>query len=229
MARRLALVTGLIGLLLLAVLLLVPFAGKERLFFGTVPQPDPVSAVTLVPLRGGQEACFDEAVIDPRSEVAQFRVGTYGRPSQPLELTISGDGYRAAATVAAADYDDNELQEIPLTPPREATEVSICIANAGSARVALYGTADRAKTRSQTKVDGRRSPANPLLRFVEAKPATLTDRLGTIADRVEVFRPPFIAAWMLWTLLALVVVGVPVAIVVALQRALREDERAENL
>ncbi len=51
MARRLALVAGLIGLLLLALLLLVPFGGKERRFFGTVPRPDPVSAITLVPLK----------------------------------------------------------------------------------------------------------------------------------------------------------------------------------
>ncbi|MDO8210007.1 hypothetical protein [Conexibacter sp. CPCC 206217] len=224
MARRAALLAGLLGLVLIAVLLLLPFATEDRQLYGTFPQPDAVAAVTLVGLRGGQRACLDEAVVDPHSEVAQLRVGTYGRPAQPLRLTLTGDGYRQTVAIPASGYGDNELLAIPVTPPAAPVEVVICLANEGSRRVALYGTADRAKTRSTTRIDGVRQAANPAIRFAEARPASLADRVSTLADRIEVFRPSLLSGWMLWLLLALVVVGVPAGAVLALDRALRDDE-----
>lgn len=222
--RRAALLAGLIGLVLIAVLLLVPFATKDRLLFGTFPQPQPVTEVALVELDGGQRACLDEAVVDEHSEVAQFRVGTYGRPSQPLRLTLTGAGYRDAVGIRAADYADNDLLAVPVDAPDRATEVEICLANDGRRRVALYASADRTKTRSTTRMDGRAQDANFSIWFTEAAPASLADRAGTILERMEAFRPGFISTWMLWTLLALVVVGMPVALVLALDRALRDDE-----
>lgn len=225
MARRAALIAGAGAALLLVVLLIVPFVTRERRFSGTFPQPEAVAEVSLVRLRGAERACLSSAVVDERSEIAQLRVGTFGRATQPLRLTIAGEGYRQDIAIPAGDWQENELMSIPLEAPPEPVETRICVENAGRRPIALYGTADRAKTRSVTKVDGAAVPANFAIRFAEAENASFAARAGDVFERIEVFRPGVVSAWMLWVVAVLTAVGVPVAVFFALVRGLRDDER----
>ena len=132
--RRFGVVLGLMLLVGAAVAWGVPFLTDERDYVAVTPQPDPLFSVALVPLRGGQEACMDNAVLDPLSEQARFRVGTFRRDPVPLELTVRGSSYRAQAFLPA-DYADSEVLRVPIPAPEREVEATICIRNAGSWRV----------------------------------------------------------------------------------------------
>ena len=81
--RRAALAGGLIVLLLGALVVARPFLTRDRGLLATTPQPSPLTAVAAVTLRGGEQACLDQAVLDDRSEQARFSVGTFGRRPRP--------------------------------------------------------------------------------------------------------------------------------------------------
>jgi hypothetical protein len=217
---RLALAVGLVLLVAAALAWGVPYLTGERDYVAVTPQPDPLFEVALLPLRGGQVACMDDAVLDPRSEQARFKVGTYFRPPVPLELTIAGGSYTEHVSVPA-DYRDSEVIRVPIRPPARETAVSICIRNLSDRRVALYASADRTNSRSQVLVDGRRVVPDFGIVFYEREPASILERLPTSVERATVFRGPLTPA-LLWIVLALFVVGTPLGVLVALVRSLRD-------
>lgn len=219
---RLVLVLGLVLLAAAGVAWGIPYLTGERDYVAVTPQPDPLFEVALLPLRGGQVACMDDAVLDTHSEQARFKVGTYFRPPVPLELTIAGGSYTEHVSVPA-DYRDSEVIRVPIDPPPEETAASICIRNRGERRVALYASADRTNSRSQVLVDGRPVGADFGIVFYEREPASILDRLPTSVERATVFRGP-LTADLLWVLLALFVVGTPLGVLLALAWSLRGDD-----
>jgi hypothetical protein len=219
--RRLALVIGLAALVAAGVVWGIPFLSDERDYVAVTPQPDPLVEVSLIPLRGGQVACMDDAVLDTRSEEARFRVGTNFGPPVPLDLTITGGGYTERLEVPAT-YRDSEVIRVPIEPPARETAVSICIRNRGDRRVALYGAADRTNSRSQVRVDGRPVTPDFGIVFYEREPASIADRLPTAIQRATVFRGP-LSADLLWVVLVLFVVGTPLGVLLALVWSVRDD------
>ena len=218
---RLALVVGLVALAAAAVAWGVPYLTGDRDYVAVTPQPDPLYEVALVPLRSGQVACMDDAVVDPRSEQARFRVGTFEGPPVPLELTLAGGAYTEHVDVPA-EYRDSEVIRVPVDPPREETAVSVCIRNAGDRRVALYASADRTNSRSQVRVDGRPVVPDFGIVFYEREPASILDRLPTSVERATVFRGP-LSEDLLWVVLLLFAIGTPLGVMVALALSLRGD------
>jgi hypothetical protein len=218
--RRVAIALGLVALLAAGLAWGVPFLTGERDYVAVTPQPDPLFTVSLIPLRGGQVACMDDAVLDPRSEEARFKVGTYFRPPVPLELTIAGDSYTEHRTIS--EYEDSEVIRVPIDPPEEETAVSVCIRNLGDRRIALYAAADRTNSRSTVFVDGTPAPADFGIVFYEREPVSVLDRLPTSVERATVFRGP-VTTDILWILLALMVVGVPAGILLAFGLSLRNE------
>jgi hypothetical protein len=218
--RRLALVLGLVLLVGAGLAWGVPYLTDERDYAAVTPQPDPLFEVALLPLRGGQVACMDDAVLDPRSEQARFRVGTYFRPPVPLELTIAGGSYTERVAVPA-DYRDSEVIRVRIDPPAEAVAASICIRNLGGRRVALYASADRTNSRSTVFVDGRRVVPDFGIVFYEREPASILERLPTSVERATVLRGP-LTPGLLWVMLGLLVIGVPVGVLLAFARSLRD-------
>ena len=218
--RRVALGLALVALLAAGLAWGVPYLTGERDYVAVTPQPDPLFVVSLIPLRSGQVACMDDAVLDPRSEQARFKVGTFFRPPVPLELTIAGGSYTERVRIPAT-YRDSEVIRVPVRPPAEETAVSICIRNLGERRIALYAAADRTNSRSTVFVDGRQVVPDFGITFYEREPASILDRLSTSVERATVFRGPLTTA-LLWTLLLLFVVGTPAGVLLALAWALRD-------
>jgi hypothetical protein len=218
--RRVALVVGLVALLAAGVAWGVQYLTDKRDYVAVTPQPDPLFTVSLIPLRGGQVACMDDAVLDPRSEQARFKVGTYFGPPVPLELTIAGGSYTEHVSVPPT-YRDSEIIRVPVRPPAEETAVSICIRSLGKRRVALYAAGDRTNSRSNVLVDGRPVVPDFGIVFYEREPASILDRLSTSVERATVFRGPLTTA-VLGALLLLFVVGTPVGVLFALVWALRD-------
>ena len=220
--RRSAIVLGLVLLLAAGLAWGVPYLTHERDYVAVTPQPDPLFETALVPLRGGQVACMSDAVLDPRSEEARFRVGTYFRPPVPLELTIAGGSYTEHRSIS--DYEDSQVIRVPIDPPAQEAVVSICIRNAGDRRVALLASADRTNSRSKVFVDGTQVGADFGMVFYEREPASILERLPTSVERATVFRGP-LTADVLWVLIALVVVGTPAGVLLAFVWSLRGEDR----
>jgi hypothetical protein len=221
--RRVALVLGLAALAAGALAWVVPYLTRDRDYAAVTPQPDPLVRQSTIALPGGAQACMDRAVVDPRSEQARIRVGTFGSPGVPLELTVRGAGYRASARVPGG-YADSAPLSVPVQPPARPVEATICIRNLSERRVALYASDDRTNSRSRVRVDGRPVPEDFVVTFYERRPASIADRLPTAFERASAFRP-LVAPWILWAVLGLFAVGMPLGILWALVDALPRDRR----
>lgn len=201
---------GLALLVAAALIWAVPFLTEDREYPAVTPQPDPLFVQSSLALGGGEEACVREVVLDPHSEVAHVRASTPGPRPMPLELML---GYGATARVAP-QYADHELVAVPVRPPDEAVATTICVRNAGAARVELAASEDRTNARRPTTVAGAAVPQNFVLLFSEREPRSIGERLPVSLERASAFRP-IVSPWLLWPLLALFVIGVPLAVVTA--------------
>jgi hypothetical protein len=220
--RRLAFATGLALLVAAAAVWGLPYLTHGRDYFATTPQPDPLYKVATIPLRPGQRACLDRAVVDHYSEQARLLVGTYRRAAEPLVLSLNGAGYHAAARVPAT-YADSRPFEVAVRPPARPVEVTICVRNAGARRVALYAANDRSKSRSRTRVDGRRVAPDFDIRFTERRPVSILKRLPVSLRRASAFRFFGVAPATLWPLLLLFAIGVPLAVLVTFARSVTPE------
>ncbi|HTA32100.1 MAG TPA: hypothetical protein VK721_01625 [Solirubrobacteraceae bacterium] len=217
-----ALLTALGGGVVLVVLLLawiLPALDSSRRIATEVPQPPPLQSVSLVEIPGGQQACSDQIGLLPGAQVAQMRIGTYGKAPAPLLFALTGPDYRQTIPVAPS-YVDNGLLEIAFKGSAQALEGSVCLTNLGRTPVALYAAAGRGESRSSTTVDGHLWPANFDLAFYAAKRQSLLDDAGTIMRRLRLFHA-HVGLGLLWVLALLLVIGVPLAAVATLTSASR--------
>jgi hypothetical protein len=212
-----ALLTALGGGVVLTVLLFVlilPALDSSRRIATEVPQPPPLQSVALVEVPAGQQACSDQIGLLPGRQVAEMRIGTYGKTPAPLRLALSAPGYRQTISVAPS-YVDNGLLDVAFDGPATALEGTVCLTNLGRTPVALYAAAGHSESRSTTTVDGRLWPANFDLAFYAAKRQSLLDDAGTIMRRLRLFHA-HVGLGLLWALALLFVIGVPVAAVATL-------------
>jgi hypothetical protein len=220
--RRVALATGLASLVAAAVIWGLPYLAHQRHdYYATTPQPKPLYTASTVQLNPRQRACLDRAVVDRYSDQARLLVYLGGQPAVPLELSLTGRGYRAAARVPATYADSSPIQ-VPVRPPASPVEVTICVRNAGTRSVALFASNDRTKSRSQTRVDGRPVPANFDVVFTERVPVSIAKRLPASLQRASAFRLFGVSPVTLWPLLILFAVGVPLAVLLTFVRSLPE-------
>ena len=221
MRKWVALGAGAVGAAVVGLAIVYPFLRDARPFPATNPQPQPLFETSLIPLKAGQEACMSGGVIDEHSEVAYTRIGTRGKPPQPLLLSLSAPGYAWQARHPAS-YRDSDLVTFPVEPPEEPKRVAICLRNEGSRVIDLYAAADRTRTRNDTFVDEEHVAPNFVIWFTEQFQHSFAGRSPTIAQRIATFRPG--GPWVPWTLIILFLAGVPLALVLALGRAGMEDE-----
>jgi hypothetical protein len=221
--RRAALGGGLLALVIGFVAFVYPFLTRERDFLATTPQPPALTAVSLVELKAGEQACLDKAVVDEHAGRALITVGTYGRPPAPLRLSITGRGLREVRRVPPT-YAENLTFTVPVDPPDQAVVTTICIRNDGRRKIALYGDAERT-SRSTTRVDGKPVPANFAIAFAERKHHTLLERLPLAVERMQAFRPD--VTWLAWLVAVLFVIGMPLAAVWALAAGAHADEERD--
>ena len=200
----------------------LPYLTRDRdHYYATTPQPKPLVTATTVPLRPGQRACLDRAVVDHYSDQARLLVYTHGQPAQPLELSLRGPGYSAAARVPAT-YADSRPIEVAVRPPAHPVETTICVRNAGTRRIALFASDDRTHSRSRDRVDGRPVAPNFDIVFTERRPVSILERLPASVRRAGTFRFFGVAPLTLWPLLILFAVGLPLAVLLTYTSTLAE-------
>lgn len=220
LAGRASLLTALGAGAVLVVLLLaliLPALQQSRRIATEVPQPPPLKSVALVEIPGGQQACANEIGLLPGRQVAEMRIGTYGRAPSPLLFVLTAPGYRETVSVPPS-YVNNGLLDVAFDGPAKVLEGSVCVTNEGRTPVALYAAAERSKSRSTTTVDGRLWPANFDLAFYAAKPRSLLADFATIMRRLRLFHA-HVGLGLLWALAILFAIGVPLAAVAALTSA----------
>lgn len=207
--------------------LLVTGATRESPLAFTLGVAPSGPSLVLAP---GQVAC--QAPIDvPEGagfDAVTAPVGTYRRSGPALTVTVRelpGGAPLARGTLPGGYADisaQQPVQRIRLsgTVPGAST-VAVCIANRGARRAAVYGNADVAAPTSTLTKDGKPAGADLSLRF-ERRPQSVLSQFGRIADRAALFRPGWVGAWTYWLLAALVALGVPVLLALALRSATRD-------
>jgi hypothetical protein len=222
----LAVLAGLAVILFGALAWWRPFLTDDRVYLASIPQPAALYSAPPIDLRPGDNVCIGPVVMDTYSELASFRVGTFGRPGTPLELTITGNGYRHAAR-SPGGYADASLVQVPVPAPRQDTLVRICFENPGRRSVTIYGADDRTRKPTTVTRNGTEITAAPHIAFYEAKPVSIADRLPTTFARMDRFRPGFMGPWLFWPLAVLCVVGLPLGALWVLWRGVADEEEDE--
>jgi hypothetical protein len=205
-----------------AIVLFVAWATKDRTMLVAVPQPGPLTTVETIAIRPGQEVCLRGVTFVPDGEVALVRVGTVGKPGQPLTAIARAPGYSAEGSVSA-DWVDNQMLSFPLDPPDEAVRGTFCVRNDGRRTVHPYAAGD-AHTPAETYVDGRRVEPNLQLAFAREGPTSFAERAGDIVAWVTLFRPGVVVPALIWVLLVLTLLALTAGVVWTMWRALGEPD-----
>ncbi|MBX5442629.1 MAG: hypothetical protein IRZ32_14020 [Solirubrobacteraceae bacterium] len=220
---RRAAIAGATVVLVLGFLLVVrPFVAEQRPTPASIPSPASVTGLDTVPLQKGHPVCFTDVVAEAHAERFSFRVSTPFGPTPELRVTIRGGGYDYTATIPPG-LQDGQAAEAAIPAPLRDIPVEVCIRSRGEPLIGLYAANDRARSRSTAVIDGEDTNKSVWFSFEEPRWHAITERVGLTIDRMTVFRPGYVTRGLLWVLAALFVFGVPVAIVWAYVRALRED------
>jgi hypothetical protein len=189
-AAGLALVAGLV-----LVLLLLP--GQRRAGSNYVPEFGPVTQ-----LRGAAEHCEHGQLVPEDTAALDLRVGTYGRPTPRIEVSVTapGSGVVSRGVLAAGRREGRVL--VPMKRvEKTVVGADVCIHTGPGARTVLYGRA-----------------ANVRLAWLRPDSESRLSFLPTIAHRLGLAKLNPLGSWLL-PFLALVLAG---AWFVALRTVLRE-------
>ena len=163
------------------------------------------------PLNPGQEVC--QAPIDVPDEFSkvQMKVGTLGRPGQPLAVTVREfpGGATLARGTLPGGYADNQNQTVALQSVSGGRRVSVCVRDAGRRPVALYGGAGAAARTSAARIGARNLGTDLTLVFKRDEDSSVLSLLPEMFERASLFHPGWAGPWLFWTLLAAMVLGVP--------------------
>jgi hypothetical protein len=220
-----ALVTVLVGLILFT-----PYLAAKRRWRASVAAATAVNsrlfATAPAYIPAHQQACASAVTVTPSSGIAAFQLAaTPGTENQswPLELTLSGPAYRAAASIEVPGGVSGR-QDFQIRPPKRALLASACVRNNGHTPVALEETAGAfTNPRSRLAIDGKRAPGELMLTFYERKPRSRLTHLGAVVEHASNLTDRLVPGWLIWLLLALTLIGIPVGIIAALHGSLRED------
>jgi hypothetical protein len=195
----------------------IPFVTHKRDQPAAVPDPPPLKRVALDAVPPGASICMSDIAIEQHSQEARFQVGTFGKRGPPLDVVVTGAGYRAGAH-ARGGYADNAVQSLPIRPPSTDQLVRVCVRNGGSDKIALYAANDSARSRARVDVDGKQLRATPALAFYEASDRSIAERMPASVERMSTFRGPLGHEWLIWLVLIAFVVVLPLGIGAALWR-----------
>jgi hypothetical protein len=230
--RRAAVLGALVVFALGALFVVRPFVATQRDQPAEIVSPASLSQTDVVPLARRHPVCFANAVIEHHSEIIRFKVYSPTGPAPALAVHIVGPGYDYTAQIPAGTPDNTLVSAAVPAAPTD-LPVEVCFTSRGKPAIALFASNDRTRSRSIASVDGTptgngmTSGRSVWFGFYEATPKAITERVPATLSRMTVFRPGYVTRGVLWVLLVLLVVGVPVGIVWAYQRALRDDERTE--
>lgn len=162
-------------------------------------------------VKPGEVLCQSHELVPAGVRYLGIEIGTYGAPGPPLRTTVRrGRRDLLAAGSLAAGWRQG-ITRLPLgaTTKRALTDVEICIANRGPARLAFAGVpiGDRDGV---SRVDGRASRGRVRIEYFNGQATSAWSLADTAASRMGFGRGLWdgLAPWLA---LALVVLGVAAA------------------
>ena len=131
-----------------------PYLEQKQFAVSEVPASPALVAVTEFTLPAHQSACMKSVAVVPTSRVAEFRLQPADpRGGPPIELELSGAGYRSEAQVPGG-YPAGTIA-VPIKPPTRALIGMACFVNRGNTVTRLAGSAEaRTISRSAMTIDG---------------------------------------------------------------------------
>jgi hypothetical protein len=221
MRRRAVIAFGLV-VLVAALAATVLGATERRTLAFTLSVPPQAGLIVLHP---SQRACQRPISVAAGFDAVQPQLGTFRRSGPALAVTVERtSGQVLAQGRLAGGYADVARPSIPVGHVPGGGSVAVCIRNEGTRKVALYGSADAASPTSTALLDGKPTGFDAALIFRDAHPHSTLAVLPAMFDRASLFRAGWIGAWLYWTLLVVVVVGVPLLLGWALFLALRSAQ-----
>ncbi|MBS1868509.1 MAG: hypothetical protein JSS99_02500 [Actinobacteria bacterium] len=220
--HRAALAAGLLlaVVLVVAAIWFVPWLTRAGEATSSTPVRTELLAPHAIVLRAGQRACVASVPFEPRGRVAQVTIARAARVPTRLALeTSAGGGYRASALARVPARYAGTL-DVPFAPPPRSTIGTLCVRNPGPRTVALAGTVHPwAIVRPRMTLDAQPVAEAFTLTLHEASRRSLLARVPQLVDRATALGAA--GPWLLWLLIALLVVGLPAAVTAALWLALR--------
>ena len=214
---------ALIGVLAVGLLALLAFGllkGSSLVYtLGVAPQ-GPVAQ-----LAPGSRAC--QGVIELPDGATYDRVGIYpssaGGRAPAVDVTIRppaggaaiaegtlAGGYRAGSPPA--------LRRVDVGKQRRDGPITVCFENAGRRELQLWGTGAIASPSTSATIDGKPKNFDHGITF-ERGSRSLVAQLPDIAERASVFHPQWVSPLAYALLAALVLIGGPALLILAVRRA----------
>src|ERR1700741_3657628 len=102
MASRRVVLIALAAFVLIAAVLWIPWATKDRVVTAATPVPPALFGYTPAPLKAGQTGCIQTVTFDSQTQIGEIALATNGKPGPALAITAKAPGgYSATSHVAA--------------------------------------------------------------------------------------------------------------------------------
>lgn len=204
-----------------AAALFMPSLVRKRELVAATPSPRPLFTVTPIDIAAGEQLCVSDVTIPADAEELRFQIASRLAPGPALDLRLSAAGYHERLSVPPG-YPDGASITVPLRPPGATRLGRVCLSHDGPGDVALTGTTeDRTLSRPRGTLAGEPLAADTYLVFFERERGSALAHTPQILERMSAFRPRVVGPWLLWPLLALVTMGVPGGVLLAVLRATR--------
>jgi hypothetical protein len=198
---------GLLGLLAVA-------GGDQRdLAFTTGVVP----TIPAAGLRPGAQVCQTNVIVPTSFTRVRIKAGSPGGPGQPLEVQVRDESNaRIAGGRIPGGYPYTTEQSARVGEVAAGRRVAVCVVNAGTRRVQIFGNTDVASLPTSAYVGGKLLKTDVTLVYLRDHDRSMLSWLPDVFDRAAVFRPGWVGPWVYWLLTALAVVGVPALLARAL-------------
>jgi hypothetical protein len=208
----------------LVALLVTSAADERQTAFTLGVRPAEVAAV----LGPGRQACQTPVAVAERFAAVRFQVGTFFRPGPELAVSVRSARGGTALTGGRlrAGYRDNSQPIVRLGGGvAKGRRVAVCIRNIDGHRAALYGGVDAAARHSTAIANGSPLHADLMLLFLRARSRSALSLIPTIFERASLFHPGWVGPWTFWLLLALLTLGVPLLLLLAVCTPADEEDQ----
>jgi hypothetical protein len=125
-----------------------------------------------------------------------------------------------------AGYPDVSQPVVVVGSVRGEQRAEVCLTNVGLHRLALYGNAAAAAPVSDARLGNRALETDLTLVFERGESRSMLSLLPDVFNRASLFRPGWVGTWTFWVLTALLLVGVPVLLALAMAR-MREPQEPD--
>jgi hypothetical protein len=177
-------------------------------------------AFPLAPVGDGGELCQQPIDVPASFNAVKLAAGTFERPGPPFRVEIRDlDGRTIASGRVAGGYADNAQHVVDVGEVEKGERVAVCVVNGGPGLIAVYGAGDLSARMTQAYEDGEPIGQDASFGFLRDGETSVLALVPQMVERASVFHGAWVHPWLMWALLAAVVIAVPLLLILAARRA----------